>query len=133
VLFLVVLTGVVNTLRMTVRERTREIGTLRSLGMQASQVRVLFLLETGMLALFSALAGVVGAAIVMFALSQPSFKIMGNPLSILMVRGHLVFVPGILSTLGQILLVVGMAVLAAWGPSAAAARLSPADALRHHE
>lgn len=133
VLFLVVLTGVVNTLRMTVRERTREIGTLRSLGMQASQVRVLFLLETGMLALFSALAGVVGAGVVMFALSQPSFKIMGNPLSILMVRGHLVFVPGILSTLGQILLVVGMAVLAAWGPSAAAARLSPADALRHHE
>jgi ABC-type antimicrobial peptide transport system permease subunit len=50
-----------------------------------------------------------------------------------MVRGHLVFVAGILSTIGQILLVVGMAVIAAWGPSATAARLNPADALRHHE
>jgi len=133
VLFVVVLTGVVNTLRMTVRERTREIGTLRALGMQASQVRVLFLLETGLLALLSALAGTAGALLLMFGLSRLVFGIEGNPLSILLVRGHLVFVPGILSTLGQILLVVGMAVLAAWGPSAAAARLSPAVALRHHE
>jgi len=133
VLFVVVLTGVVNTLRMTVRERTREIGTLRSLGMQASQVRRLFLVETGMLALFASLAGTVLAGVLMFALSRMSFRIEGNPLSILLVRGHLVFVPGILSTLGQILLVMGMAVVAAWGPSAQAAKLSPANALRHHE
>jgi ABC-type lipoprotein release transport system permease subunit len=133
VLLLVVLTGVVNSLRMTVRERTREIGTLRSLGMQASQVRVLFLMETGLLAFFSAAAGTLAAGVVMFGLSRISFSILGNPLSILMVRGHLVFVPGILSTVGQIALVVGMALIAAWGPSGTAARLNPADALRHHE
>jgi ABC-type lipoprotein release transport system permease subunit len=133
VLLLVVLTGVVNSLRMTVRERTREIGTLRALGMQASQVRVLFLMETGLLALFSAVAGTLAAGVVMYGLSSLSFAIQGNPLSILMVRGHLVFAPGIVSTIGQILLVVGMAVIAAWGPSATAARLNPADALRHHE
>jgi len=133
ILFVVVLTGVVNTLRMTVRERTREIGTLRSLGMQASQVRRLFLVETGMLALFASLAGTALAAILMFALSRLTFSVEGNPLSILLVRGHLVFVPGVFATLGQILLVVGMAVVAAWGPSAQAAKLSPANALRHHE
>jgi len=133
VLLLVVLTGVVNSLRMTVRERTREIGTLRSLGMQASQVRVLFLMETGLLALFSAVAGTLAAGAIMFGLSSITFGIQGNPLSILMVRGHLVFAPGIVSTIGQILLVVGMAVIAAWGPSATAARSNPADALRHHE
>ena len=133
ILFVVVLTGVVNTLRMTVRERTREIGTLRSLGMQAPQVRLLFLLETGMLALFASLAGTVLAGALMFGLSSMTIPAEGNPLSILLIRGHLVFVPGLLSTLGQILLVVAMALLAAWGPSAQAARLSPADALRHHE
>jgi putative ABC transport system permease protein len=133
ILFVVVLTGVVNTLRMTVRERTREIGTLRSLGMQASQVRRLFLVETGMLALFASLAGTALAAILMFALSRLTFSVEGNPLSILLVRGHLVFVPGVLATLGQIVLVIGMAVVAAWGPSAQAAKLSPANALRHHE
>jgi ABC-type lipoprotein release transport system permease subunit len=133
ILFVVVLTGVVNTLRMTVRERTREIGTLRSLGMQARQVRALFLTETALLAFFSSVAGTVLALAVMFGLSRMVFAIEGNPLSMLLVRGHLVFVPGIASTIGQILLVVGMAVLAAWGPAAQAARLSPANALRHYE
>ncbi len=133
ILFVVVLTGVVNTLRMTVRERTREIGTLRSLGMQASQVRQLFLMETGMLALFASLTGTVLAGLLMFGLSRLTFPLEGNPLSILLVRGHLVFVPGMMSTLGEILLVVGMAVIAAWGPSSQASQLSPANALRHHE
>lgn len=133
ILFVVVLTGVVNTLRMTVRERTREIGTLRSLGMQASQVRTLFLLETSLLALFSSLAGTALAGLAMFGLSRMSFTIEGNPLSILLVRGHLVFVTGFLPTLGQIALVTGMAVLAAWRPAVQASKLSPADALRHHE
>ena len=133
VLFVVVLTGVVNTLRMTVRERTREIGTLRALGMQASQVRQLFLSETALLALISAAAGTVLAGIAMFGLSRITFPLAGNPLSILLVRGHLVFVPTVLHILLDILLVVGMAVIAAWGPSASAARLSPATALRHHE
>ncbi|MBK9577763.1 MAG: FtsX-like permease family protein [Fibrobacterota bacterium] len=133
ILFLVVLTGVVNALRMTVRERTREIGTLRSLGMQASQVRTLFLMEAGLLSLLSALAGTALALVAMFALSQLTFPIEGNPLSMLLVRGHLVFVPEIFATIGQILLVIGMAVLAAWNPASQAAKLSPANALRHHE
>lgn len=133
ILFVVVLTGVVNTLRMTVRERTREIGTLRSLGMQARQVRSLFIVETAMLAFFSSLAGMALAFVAMVGLARMTFPIEGNPLSMLLVRGHLVFVPGLFSTVGQILLVVGMSVVAAWGPAAQAARLSPANALRHYE
>ena len=133
ILFLVVLTGVVNALRMTVRERTREIGTLRSLGMQASQVRTLFLMEAGLLSFLSALAGTALALAAMFGLSQLTFPIEGNPLSMLLVRGHLVFVPEVLATLGQILLVIAMAVVAAWNPASQAAKLSPANALRHHE
>lgn len=133
ILFVVVLTGVVNALRMTVRERTREIGTLRSLGMQASQVRALFLMETALLSLLSAIAGTLLALAAMFALSQMTFAIEGNPLSMLLVRGHLVFVPKAGATIGQILLVMGMAILAAWNPASQAAKLSPANALRHHE
>lgn len=133
ILFLVVLTGVVNTLRMTVRERTREIGTLRSLGMQASEVRRLFLLETTLLALFSALAGTALAGAAMFGLSRITISAADNPLSMLLVRGHLVFVPGAAAIAVQILLVVGMAVAAAWFPAGWAAKLPPANALRHHE
>ena len=46
VLFFIILLGVVNTLRMTIRERTREIGTVRAIGMQKNDVRDMFILET---------------------------------------------------------------------------------------
>ena len=46
ILFCIILIGVVNTLRMTIRERTREIGTMRAIGMQKKDVLSMFLLET---------------------------------------------------------------------------------------
>ena len=50
VLFFVILIGVVNTMRMSIRERTREIGTTRAIGMQRSDVRSVFVLEIVILA-----------------------------------------------------------------------------------
>ena len=46
ILFFIILIGVVNTLRMTIRERTREIGTIRAIGMQKKDVRNVFILES---------------------------------------------------------------------------------------
>jgi putative ABC transport system permease protein len=65
VLALIVLLGIASTTAMQVHERTREIGTLLALGLRRSQITVLFVLESTLLALFGALAGMaVGAAIV---------------------------------------------------------------------
>jgi ABC-type antimicrobial peptide transport system permease subunit len=58
VLFFIILIGVVNTLRMTIRERTREIGTNRAIGMQAYDVRNTFLFETFFLAFFACITGI---------------------------------------------------------------------------
>ena len=69
----------------------------------------------------------------MFGLSRITISAADNPLSMLLVRGHLVFVPGAAAIAVQILLVVGMAVAAAWFPAGWAAKLPPANALRHHE
>lgn len=132
-LFLIILIGVLNTLRMTIRERTREIGTLRAVGFQARQILGLFLLETFYLALFSCAAGIALGFALMEGLSLITFHTENNPLGMLLVHGHLFFAPTIWGTLSGVLLITAMAVATAILPSRSAARLPPADALRHHE
>lgn len=133
VIFFIILIGVVNTLRMTVRERTREIGTLRAIGMQRGAVRLVFLFETGLLALFSSVAGVLASFVAMLGLSALTLAAAGNPLGIILVRGHLVFAPSVFSTVGFVLLIVLIAVATAWFPASRAAQLTAAAALRHFE
>lgn len=133
ILFLIILVGVVNTVRMTIRERTREIGTTRAIGMQRSDVRNIFLMETGFLALFASMVGGVAAFVGMWVLSLPKIDAGDNPMGMLLVNGHLHFSPTISGVIFYVLFIVFMAVVTAWFPARKAANLSAAEALRHFE
>jgi putative ABC transport system permease protein len=56
---LIALIGIVNTLMLSVLERTREIGLLRAVGMRRPQVRAMIRSESVILATFGALVGIV--------------------------------------------------------------------------
>ncbi len=56
---LIALIGIVNTLMLSVFERTHEIGLLRAVGMKRRQVRVMIRAESVILSLFGAVIGVV--------------------------------------------------------------------------
>ena len=56
---LVALIGIVNTLMLSVFERTREIGLLRAVGMKRRQVRAMIRSESVIVALFGAVVGIV--------------------------------------------------------------------------
>ena len=56
---LVALIGIVNTLMLSVFERTREIGLLRAVGMKRRQVRAMIRSEAVIIALFGAVIGIV--------------------------------------------------------------------------
>jgi putative ABC transport system permease protein len=55
----VALIGIVNTLMLSVFERTREIGLLRAVGMRRRQVRTMIRAESVIIALFGAVVGIV--------------------------------------------------------------------------
>ena len=133
VLFFIILLGVVNTLRMTIRERTREIGTIRAIGMQKKDVRNTFILETFFLSLFSSIAGVIAAFGAMHLLSLITFTMSDNPFGMLLVNGHLYFLPTFSGIAGNVLLILIIAVVTAYFPARRAANLSPAKALGHFE
>jgi len=131
ILFFIILLGVVNTLRMTIRERTREIGTVRAIGMQRADVRDMFILETFFLTLFSSAAGIIMGFTAMRLLSLISFNLPDNPFGMLLVNGHLYFLPTFTGIAGNVLLIITIAVVTAWFPARRAANLSPAQALGH--
>jgi putative ABC transport system permease protein len=56
---LIALIGIVNTLMLSVFERTREIGLLRAVGMKRRQVRAMIRSEAVILAIFGAIIGII--------------------------------------------------------------------------
>lgn len=133
VLFFIILVGLINTLRMTIRERTREIGTVRAIGMQKNDVRNSFILESFFLALFASIIGIITSFGIMHVLSKITFETKDNPMSILLVNGHLYFKPTFSGVLFSLLFILLIVVVTAFFPARRAANLSPSTALRHYE
>lgn len=132
ILFFIILIGVINSLRMTIRERTREIGTVRAIGMQRSDVRNLFIAETVLLSLFAGAAGIAAAFIVMRLLALFTIDT-ASVLSVLLVEKHLYFMPTAPSILGNLVLILIISAFTAYFPARRAANLSAAAALGHFE
>ena len=59
VALIIAVLGIVNTLALSVYERTREIGLLRAVGMSRQQLREMIWLESAVIAVFGALLGLV--------------------------------------------------------------------------
>ncbi|MFW6254200.1 MAG: ABC transporter permease [Chitinivibrionales bacterium] len=133
VLFFIILIGVVNTLRMSVKERTREIGTIRAIGMQRNHVRWLFVLEATMLSFFASLVGTAVAFVVMWALSLPTINPGDNPMGMLLVSGHLHFVSSAMSIAWFVVLICLITAVTAYFPARRGGNMQPSDALRHFE
>ena len=132
VLFFIILIGVINSLRMTIKERTREIGTVRAIGMQSRDVRNSFIIETVLLSGIASFGGIIAAFILMGIISL--FTINTTSIfSILLVERHLYFLPDFFSISGNLLLILGITAITAYFPARKAAKLSAAAALRHYE
>jgi len=109
--------GIVNTLGLSVLERTREIGLLRSIGMTRRQLRRTITLESVAIAVLGAVLGMV-LGLIYGTLLQ---RVLEDDLKVL-------FIPlGQLLVFGVIAIVVG--VLAAVIPAARASRLNVLNAI----
>jgi putative ABC transport system permease protein len=129
ILFVIIMVGISNTFRIIMYERIREIGTMRSIGMQRGEVRSLFLYEATFLAIGGVFAGMLLAVAAMGAVSLINFG-PNSLLFIILKNGHMTFRLEFLRTAFNILIVAALTMAAAFVPARNAARLDPAVALR---
>ncbi|NNM54493.1 MAG: ABC transporter permease [Spirochaetales bacterium] len=129
--FLIVVTiGVFNTYQMIVFERTREIGTMRAMGMQRPTLIGVFLAESAYLGLVSSVVGMLIGAGVLAILSQVTFP--GNAvIDMFLVKGHLVWAWPWQNVLWVVLGMLATGFFGAVFPAWKGAQQKPVDALRH--
>jgi putative ABC transport system permease protein len=112
--------GVMNTMIMSVFERTREIGILRAVGWRGTRILRLIVLESLFLCLFAAAIGVaLGVLATRAVLLVPTVEALLVPL----------YAPEIFARALGVGVVVALA--GALYPAVRAVRLSPMEALRH--
>lgn len=129
ILFLIVAVGITNTFRMVVYERTREIGTMRALGVQRRQARALFLTEAVLLAVGATVVGLLLAGAGRLLLQSIDWGT-DTPFFFFLDNGRLSFPVDPLFLAGYLAAVVAVTVIAALFPANRAARQDPAAALR---
>ena len=108
-----------NTMAMSIRERTREVAVLRTIGFTRDRIFQLLLGESIALATLGALLGILASVLLLFFIARPGI---GLPVQMRMTW----------ATAGVVVLVAAfIATASAFIPSYRASRLHIVDALRH--
>ncbi len=125
---LVAALGVANTMLMAIYERTREIGVLKALGASRREIRLLFMVEAGLIGLIGGFVGLILGALLGRLVDYIAHRYLIEE-GVTGV-GLLSVIPPWLA-LGALAFAALIGVLAGLYPAARAARLDPVSALRH--
>lgn len=120
---IVAIIGITNTMLMSILERTREIGILKSIGASNGRVLKIFLSEVLIIGIFGGIVGfVVGFSAASFTLSSnlQNVPVLSNPFSI---------IPQLLAI--SFILSIGCSLLAGILPARRAAKMDPEEALQY--
>ncbi|MGE5147792.1 MAG: ABC transporter permease, partial [Candidatus Eiseniibacteriota bacterium] len=119
--------GIVNTMVMSILERTREIGVMKAIGASDRDVRRIFLVEASLIGLIGGIAGIALAWLLGRAINvgvNYYLSTQGVPAT------NLFLIPWWLFT-GALAFALVVSLVAGAFPAARAARLDPIRALRH--
>jgi putative ABC transport system permease protein len=130
ILIAIVVTGIMNTMWIAIRERTREIGTLRAIGMQRGSVVRMFLSESFFLGVLGAVTGALAGAGIALVLNSAKIHVPLSAQLFLMSDTLKLDVAGS-ALVGAVILISLVTAAASLYPAFRASRLKPVDAMSH--
>ncbi len=130
VLLQVIGVGIMIVMWISIRERTREIGTLRAIGMQRTGVLFMFLAEGFLLGLISTLGGAVFGVLLSVVLNA-SHVTLPIGVQFVLLSDTLVVLPTAQWVGATVLFITSVVTIISVIPSFIAARLKPVSAMQH--
>jgi ABC-type lipoprotein release transport system permease subunit len=130
VLLIIIAVGIMNTLWIAIRERTREIGTLRAIGMQRGWVLVMFLIEAMLLGVLGTFGGAVLGMLVCAAINAANVSV-PTVVQVFIMSDKLQFAVNASSVVGSMVFITLCTTLISLVPSFLAARMKPVTAMHH--
>lgn len=129
-LAIVIVVGITNTMTIAVRERTREIGTLRAIGMERGAVLFMFFIEATILGLLaSGLGAIIGVALAA-GLDAAAIRIDVEAMRVVLLSDTLHLVPRVVDAVVAVVTLTMVSAAAAIWPAMRAARVSPVTAMQ---
>jgi putative ABC transport system permease protein len=130
VMLAIVGVGIMIVMWISIRERTREIGTLRAIGMQRLRVLAMFLTEGFLLGAMSSVAGAITGVVVSAVINGAAVAL---PLEVqlIMMSDKLIIIPTAQWALTAVIFITFAVTSISLIPSFIAARLKPVTAMSH--
>ena len=129
IIAIIVVLSIFNTINMSIRERTREIGTIMALGAKRREVLKLFLLEGLVLGILGGLIGITAGTMLAYIISLVGIPMPPPPGGTFNWVARIRVVPDLLFSSFLIALISSL--VSSFYPAFKASRLTIADALRH--
>ncbi|MBT6176283.1 MAG: ABC transporter permease [Deltaproteobacteria bacterium] len=131
ILLVIIIVGIINTMFISVRERTREIGSLRAIGMRRRRVLIMVMTEAFLLGLFASTAGSLLGAGIANTLDTVGVPIPEGAMRSVLMSDTLHLVVESSQITSAVLTFTIITMLAALFPATRAARMQPVTAIQH--
>lgn len=129
VLSVVVLIVIMNTLVVSVMERTAEIGTMRALGANRTFVKKVFYAESFLLSCTGACIGIALALLAAFIFNSLGIRFKGEVLAVMFGGYNVKSIPSLKAVFGTLCAMLASGAAANWYPIKIALKISPLQAI----
>ena len=129
ILAIVVFIIIMNTMVISVLERTGEIGTMRAIGADKSFVRKLFFCESITLTLGAELLGTILSLVIMTILNACNFTVSDDIAKMILGGGSISFIPTVENFVSTMIIILVGTILANLYPVSSALKITPLKAL----